>query len=205
MSSEKGLSYPTSFEKQTVLPKANLSALLSGSDPGWKMFMFPDSPKSYLRGGSQLCWFTPTNGADDPSIIDLWLTPKSSEETFTTEAVASVADQWGVLAENFHPHSVWGTTYMAAGTTADDQSLGTDLSNPPLGFMTFSMSLHFKKTLPAEGVRFLAVRAQVKRAMDGRLDAEVLIFDDERQLVAISQQTMFFANNQKFSKVSGKL
>ena len=186
-------------------PPVKLTDLLNDSDPQWASFTFPRSPHSYLKGGSHIRWFTPVNGADHPSIIDIWYTPLSPDETFTTEMVGSVADQWGVLSENLHPHSVWSTEYMAAATKVSDSTLGTNLSLPPVGFHTSSISMQIKKVLPPEGVKWLFVRAQLKKIQNGRFDAEVLVLDQEGDLVAVSQQTVFFATRPRFSGKAEKL
>lgn len=53
---------------------------------------------------------------------------------------------------------------------------------------TLSMSTEIKKNLPPEGTRWLYVRSEAKSIIDGRLDTEVLLFDEGMELVAISNQ-----------------
>ncbi|KAH8695167.1 thioesterase-like superfamily-domain-containing protein [Talaromyces proteolyticus] len=53
---------------------------------------------------------------------------------------------------------------------------------------TLSMSTEIKKRLPAEGVRWLYLRSEAKRVQNSRMDLEVLVFDEEMDLVAISHQ-----------------
>lgn len=205
MDTEEGLSYLTSFVLQQPPPPANFTDLLNDCDPQWATFIFPWSQCSYLRAGTQLQWFTPTKGAANPSIIDIWFAPLSPDETFTTEMVGSLADQWGCLSDNMHPFSVWSTEYMAAATKAQDLTLGTDLSQSPVGLHTSSISIQFKKNLPPEGVKWLFVRAQAKRIQNGRSDVEVIVLDEGGDLVAVSLQTVFFATGARFAKKAEKL
>ncbi|KJZ80348.1 hypothetical protein HIM_00198 [Hirsutella minnesotensis 3608] len=53
---------------------------------------------------------------------------------------------------------------------------------------TLSMTTEIKKTLPLEGRRWLYARAEAKSIVNGRLDTQVLLFDEEMDLVAISNQ-----------------
>ncbi|KAJ5180538.1 thioesterase-like superfamily-domain-containing protein [Penicillium capsulatum] len=52
--------------------------------------------------------------------------------------------------------------------------------------VTLKMSTEIKKNLPADGTRWLYMRTEAKRIVDGRLDMEVLLFDQDMQLIAIS-------------------
>jgi hypothetical protein len=45
-----------------------------------------------------------------------------------------------------------------------------------------------KKMLPAEGVRWRYMRTVVKRVENGRMDMQVLLFDEKMGLVAVSHQ-----------------
>ncbi|KAL6719968.1 hypothetical protein ACLMJK_001889 [Lecanora helva] len=205
MEAEQGLSYPTSFKLQYPPPKAKFENLLNDCDPHWASLRIPWSPNSYLKAGTQLCWFTPAKGSDNPSVIDIWFTPLSPDETFTTEMVGSIADHWGCLLDNLHPHSVWSTEYMAAATKERDMTMGTDLSKAPVGFYTSSISMEIKKQLPPEGVRWLFTRAQAKKIYNGRLDMEVLVLDEGDDLIAVSHQTVFFPTGHRFAKKAERL
>ena len=94
---------------------------------------------------------------------------------------------------------------MVAGTKARDQTMGTDLSKPPVGLHTTSISMQIKKQLPPEGVRWLFTRAQAKKIHNGRLDMEVLVTDPGGDLVAVSQQTVFFPAGPRFERKAQKL
>lgn len=205
MDKQDGLSYPTSFTLHKPPPSVNFEDLLSDSDPRWVQFVFPYSQESYLKGGTQLRWFTRADGANDPSIIDFWFTPLADNEKFTTEMLGSIADQWGCVSDNFHPEGIWTTAYMAAGHKIGDPTWGSDMSKRPVGMSTFSNSLQIMKRLPPEGVRWLYLRGQTKMIQSGRLSSEILVFDHDMDLVVVSQQVNFFAGGRRFAKKDTRL
>ena len=205
MNAEEGRSYATNFAMQDPPPPVKFADLLNDSDPRWVSFQLPRVPKSYLLGGSHVRWFTPVMGTTHPSIINVWFTPISPDESFTTEMLGSFADQWGVASDNIHPDSDWTIDHMVAATKAGNATLGTDYSKTPHGFYTSSFSMQIKKALPPEGIKWLFIRAQAKKIQNGRLDAEILILDETRDLVAVSQQTCFFARGPRFKQKSEKL
>lgn len=54
--------------------------------------------------------------------------------------------------------------------------------------VTLKMSTEIKENLPAEGVCWLYLRTEAKSIVNGRLDMEVLGFDQGMESVAISNQ-----------------
>ena len=89
INSEQGLSLPTDFTLAPSVPVADLNRLLHDPDPRWLSWTYPWSPKSYLKTATHIRWFSPVNGAQHPSIIELWLTPVASTDSFTTEMLGS--------------------------------------------------------------------------------------------------------------------
>lgn len=57
------------------------------------------------------------------------------------------------------------------------------------------MTLEIKKSLPPEGAKWLFVRAQAKELRNGRMDAEIMIFDQSMALIALSHQICFVIEN----------
>lgn len=53
--------------------------------------------------------------------------------------------------------------------------------------VALSMSTEVKKNLPPGGVRWLYLRSEVKRIIDGRMDMEILLCNETMELIAISQ------------------
>ncbi|OJI91504.1 hypothetical protein ASPTUDRAFT_38528 [Aspergillus tubingensis CBS 134.48] len=54
--------------------------------------------------------------------------------------------------------------------------------------VSLTLSTEIKQRLPAEGVRWLYLRTECKRILNGQMDMEVLILDERMDLIAISQQ-----------------
>jgi hypothetical protein len=61
-----------------------------------------------------------------------------------------------------------------------DKSLG------PFWYPTLLLNLDIKKDLPPEGVKWLAVRVQMKKIKNGRMDLDVHVLDAEGEVVALS-------------------
>lgn len=55
--------------------------------------------------------------------------------------------------------------------------------------VSLTISTEIKQGLPAEGVRWLYLRSECKRILNGRMDLEVLVFDERMDLIAIGHQT----------------
>lgn len=55
--------------------------------------------------------------------------------------------------------------------------------------VSLTLSVEIKQRLPKEGVRWLYLRNECKRILNGRMDMEVLLFDEKMDLIAISHQT----------------
>ena len=58
-------------------------------------------------------------------------------------------------------------------------------------YPTLLLNLEIKKALPEEGVRWLFVRLEAKKILNGRYDLEVLAFDEGGELVAVSNHVCF--------------
>ncbi|KAJ5740796.1 thioesterase-like superfamily-domain-containing protein [Penicillium malachiteum] len=125
---------------------------------------------------------------------------------WTTEMIQFAIDMSFPVQENFFPHipgkklpmgSISATLEFAEkqkqarvqGRTnwrvlEDDGSLEpiTQTVN-----VTLSMSTEIKRNLPVDGVRWLYLRTEVKRIVDGRMDMEILLCDEGLELIAVSQ------------------
>ena len=210
---QNGLSYPTTWTLFPPPPPANLAQI--DSDPTWLSWTYPWSPSSYLKAASHLRFYSPLHGVDDPSTIDLWLTPLSSTDNFNNEAPGSVVDHWAPLLENYRlEDSDFSTPKLAAraaqveerlgsgsidhgGGRAGERSCWLDGLSPLCTYPTLSMTLNIKKVLPREGVKWLFLRARLKTVENGRLDAEVLVLDEKLELVAISLQVSFYRDGSR--------
>lgn len=55
-------------------------------------------------------------------------------------------------------------------------------------YATLRMSTEVKKRLPVEGVRWLYMRTETKSIVNGRMDLQILMFDEAMELVAVTAQ-----------------
>ena len=205
MESEEGVSLPTSHQLSPPPPCVDLERLIQDCDSRWLSWVYPKSPQSYLKAATHIRWFTPIDAASDPSVINLWLTPRLPEDAFTNEMLGSIADHWAEVLENYRPDSSFTSQNLAKATRSGDTSLGTDIRAPPWKYPTLSMSMEMKKLLPLVGVRWLFLRAHVKMIERGRMNAEVAILNETLEIVAISHQVNFIVPGLGFNKKINKL
>jgi hypothetical protein len=71
--------------------------------------------------------------------------------------------------------------------------------------VTLSMSTEIKKKLPKEGVRWLYMRTEAKKLEGSRIDMEVLLFDEDLDLVAISHQVAWIVTGVEKTQKSSSL
>ena len=199
MHSERGITYDIGYRMDPKPLSADLNKLAGGMDGGWVGWAFPWHPESLLKAATHIRAFFPINGPPRPNITDVWLTPCSASDTFTTETLGSVADTWHRMPENNLPNTVWSNASLVSTANQSAQGLIKDTEigrRPPSHFYpTLSMSLEIKRSLPPEGVKWLFVRAQAKEVRNGRMDVEVMIFDQDMELVALSHQICLVIEN----------
>ena len=109
------------------------------------------------------------------------------------------------MVENYCPDdsSEWSTASLVrrAVETGSATSIIADFNSSgkkhqlAYWYPTLSMTLEVKKLLPGEGLKWLFVRAQAKEIKNGRMDAEVFIFDADLELVALSHHVCLVVDN----------
>ena len=204
MHATQGISHDVGFKLDPAPPDFHCNELEGGDGENWVPMTFPWHPRSLLKAATHVRSFFPVREPLRPDITDIWITPCSTEESFTTESLGFIADTWHRIPENHLPGSVWShsdiisTARRAAQGLIKDTEIG---SSPPTHFYpTLSMSLDIKELLPREGVKWLFIRAQVKRIENGRMDAEVLIFNQAMDLIALSHQLCLVIENPEMFK-----
>ncbi len=133
-----------------------------------------------------------------------------STHFFTTETLGYVADCWHRIPENALPYATWNNTSIVSASHQRAEGLlaDTEIGRDPSTYWypTLILSLEIKSLLPPGGVQWLFVRAQVKEVKHGRMDAEVMVFDQGMGLVALSHQTCLVIENTEKQRLSkGKL
>ena len=86
----------------------------------------------------------------------------------------------------------------------NDGSDGFDASTVNVAL---AMSIDIRQELPAEGVRWLYLRNEVKCIRNGGIHVEATLFDEKMRLVAVSHQTGQFvsAGKKKMKKIESRL
>lgn len=114
--------------------------------------------------------------------------------------------------ENFFadsPHSAQATADRSARWARDGPPDVHPEWSVPRVYPTINMGIEVKKNLPAEGVKWLFTRFRMKGLSDGRFDLGCEVWDEQGELVAVSQQVWMVVevDREKMKKTgpSGKL
>lgn len=166
MDTEEGFACDTQYTLHPPPPPVDLSKLVSNQDPHW--YREENMPFPEFRKASQKVKFHfPRTSNVLPSMADEWLC-FSDGSRFTDSSVAFVADMFPLIVEAYR-----------------------DKSQGPFWYPTLLLNLDIKKTLPPQGVKWLAVRVQAKQVKNGRMDLDVHVYDETGDLVALSHHVSF--------------
>ncbi|KAF2015893.1 hypothetical protein BU24DRAFT_422201 [Aaosphaeria arxii CBS 175.79] len=163
---ETGVTFDTGYTLTPPPPTVDLAKLADDKDENW--FRQQKMPFSNFRKASQkVRWHFPRNGHVKSSIADEWLY-FADGSNFTNSSIGFVADMFPQIVESYR-----------------------DKSQGPFWYPTLLLNLDIKKSLPPEGVKWLAVRVQLKQVKNGRMDLDVHVLDDQGELVALSHHVGF--------------
>ncbi|KAF4472799.1 thioesterase family [Fusarium albosuccineum] len=187
---ERGVTLPTGFEMAAPPPPVNLEKLGRNQDPNWEALKMTIMDVVPMLDNFE--FYTPKRSSSPMATYDLWLR-MSNGEGFTTSALGYVADAApALLIEAFRP---------------------TDLDKPvPKGgfafdkifwYPTVTMSLEVKK--PLAGEEWLRIRAAAKVVNNGRYDAEIIVFDRDGDIVALSNHVALAVDGERNFGRSEKL
>ncbi|KAL1595759.1 hypothetical protein SLS60_009448 [Paraconiothyrium brasiliense] len=163
---EKGVSFDTQYRLHPPRPTVALSELENDGDTNW--YLEENMPfRKFRKASSQVKFHFPRNGQVQPNIADEWLCLRDGSN-FTNSSIGLVADMFPQIVEAYR-----------------DQNQG------PFWYPTLLLNLDVKKSLPPEGVKWLAIRVMVKKVKNGRMDLDVHVHDEEGDLVALSHHVSF--------------
>lgn len=187
LSEESGPSFPTSFTLTPPSPKVDLHLLEAGKDANWaesEMQPFTE----FRKAVSNVRFFFPRQGQTHASTMDQWLRFTSGER-FTNESLGFVVDMFPQMIENYR---FPGKDPYAADMSRrpDQKEHTTAVRQAPFWYPTVLLNLDVKKALPERGVEWLFARTSAKQIKNGRYDVEVLVYDGEGDLVAISNHVV---------------
>ncbi|CAG9988552.1 unnamed protein product [Clonostachys byssicola] len=173
LAEESGVTLPTGWTLDHPPPKVDLEKLVSGTDPNWERLIHPLTKAVPML--NNLEYYHQRSGHALPTTHDYWIR-LPCDENFTLASLGYVADVGPpLLIESFRPASA-------------------DAPIPPGGFAfkkafwypTLTMTLDVRRAMPPEGLPWLRLRVAAKEVLNGRYDAEVLIFDEAGRLLALS-------------------
>ncbi|SLM33477.1 HotDog domain [Lasallia pustulata] len=185
MGTESGLTLPTTWSlAPPPYPVADLARLAIDEDEHWKLEK--QLPFAMFRKASQhLHFYFPRKGQLAKGIIDEWIR-FSNGERFTNHSLGFVADMWPQMVEAYLAHSSNKWEPASPAVTEQSTKMKSDKWSH-FWYPTLLLNLEIKKALPSDGVEWLFVRVSSKQIQNGRMDLEVVILDELREIVALSQ------------------
>ncbi|KAI9654964.1 MAG: hypothetical protein M1821_005717 [Bathelium mastoideum] len=193
-----GVSFRTSWTLMPAPIPASVVKLSQDADPNWISYQCPYIPTSFRRIQSYIKFFVPYT-LQDRSFLDQWMTPSDSSAMFTNDDIGFVTDISFPILDNFFPGNCTGShanTVSVALQQKHDRENGTvryieSGSYESQGMViSLATNIEIKKRLPAEGVKWLFMRAQAKEIKHGRQSMEIILLDAEGDLVALSSQIL---------------
>lgn len=174
ISAENGVTLPTQWTLDHKPPEADLPKLILGDDPNWERMNIPIMKTVPML--HHLEYYRRRGGHVLPVTHDYWIRLAHRPDAFSNSSLGFVADAGPpLLLESFRPAT-------------------HDAPIPPGGFAfnqkfwypTLTMTLDVRRALPPEGLEWLRLRIMAKEVRNGRYDAEVVIFDEHENMVALS-------------------
>ncbi|KAJ3495126.1 hypothetical protein NLG97_g3615 [Lecanicillium saksenae] len=164
MATETGTTLDGGFKTEYPPQNADLELLPLGKDPNWELFTVKNfRPNKNWHMYEQKQISLPTG------LRDMWVEYASGDRIKNVD-LTYLADVTPAIC-----------TFGLQTARVDDISATKGLS---FWYPTLNIHMDFKKSLPAEGSRWLRLRTTVKETKNGRYGCDVDIFDREGDLVA---------------------
>lgn len=191
LAKEDGLTIEVPWSLIPPAAPADLSCLLQGGeDDHWyrQKHAFPH----FRKAAQNVTFYVPKGGQSVTGIADEWIRFQPDNRTgsgrWTNDSLGFVCD--------IFPHLVESYMQTQARARAPEKSHLFDCvdSSPEtlLGgqvkfwYPTVLLNIDFKKALPDEGVEWLFLRVRAKRIQNGRMDYEIVVLDEARDVIAVS-------------------
>ncbi|KAH8653345.1 thioesterase-like superfamily-domain-containing protein [Xylariales sp. PMI_506] len=173
ITAETGVSFPTAWSLDPKPPPTNLKKLAeSGTDGVWKPWKL--AMTKFRKAATKVDIYLPGGGRVERGVIDQWIKFKSGER-FTNLSLGYLCDMFPQLIETY---------------TNDDEAMensGTSKKTITAHwYPTLALNLDIKRALPEEGVEWIFARIQSKAILNGRMDLEIIMFNEAMELIAIS-------------------
>lgn len=182
---ESGLSLPTGYALQNPPPpKPDFTALMQGNDTQWTNLVIRP-PLTGILSLQNLQMFVPRNATTEKSQIDLW-TRFTSGEKFTNDSLGFIVDCLPYTIEAYRP------------LTTNDKDAPFPIDTM-FWYPTVVMNMDLKQALPDTGVDWLRLRIQTKLIRNGRLDLEVLVYNEQEKLIALGHHVNLIVSAERNS------
>ncbi|KAF7867278.1 hypothetical protein EAF04_005361 [Stromatinia cepivora] len=181
---EEGVSSPHTHVLHPAPLPVSLPLLKTNTDPNYHLQQMPfsDFRKASKKGHMYFPHTEPS-----PNISDEWIR-LSTGEYWTNESLAYACDMFSIPTE-FPPASTTPTSLPLPSSSSSSPSTPTSNPTTPTAkywFPTLVLNIDFKKSLPRAGIEWLFIRVERKQTKNGRMDIELTVWDEEGDLVAIS-------------------
>ncbi|KAF7545355.1 hypothetical protein G7Z17_g9225 [Cylindrodendrum hubeiense] len=192
LAGEKGITLPTGFDVKDSPPPVDLEQLTKSSDANWERLYLPIM--DYVPILNNLEFYAPKDCKFRPATYDFWIR-MANVEGFTNASLGYISDAGPpLIVETFRPSGP--DSEVPEGGFAFDKMFW---------YPTVSMSLEVKKALAAEGEEWLRLRVAAKVLKNGRYDAEVIVFDRNGEVVALSNHVALAVDIERNISRKGRL
>ncbi|KAF2000165.1 hypothetical protein P154DRAFT_599064 [Amniculicola lignicola CBS 123094] len=218
--SNSGPSHSTGWDLHPPPTPVTISKLALEEDPNWASFHLAFNLRLPIRGFCYTKAYLPTVPPQHITYTESWVTPGWNcppagspdpgvpTPRWTNELIEFLADLNIPIEANFHPNSqdvtgsVLNTLSVAALQHQNRKEGKLEWRKVPLSALglqthaesaiqaTLSMTTEIKKRLPDEGVEWLYLRGECKSIENGRMDSELVMFDEGMGIVAVSYQVV---------------
>ncbi|PYH38800.1 PKS-like enzyme [Aspergillus neoniger CBS 115656] len=174
-----GITLQTDWRLSTTPSPVDLTKLETDSDPNWISYHCAFYPEGFRRGQSYVKNFILRFVGDMALPIQENYDPYEEGKPFPMGSIAAILE----FTKRQEKARNEGRSDWRILNDDGTRNFWAKMLN-----VSLTLSTEIKQRLPAEGVRWLYLRTECKRILNGQMDMEVLIFDERMDLIAISQQ-----------------
>jgi Thioesterase-like superfamily len=198
LSTESGLTLPTSFSLHPPALPANLPHLLTHStDEEWMLQPTGLSFPKFRKAANNIRVYLPhpdRHSRTRNGYLDEWVRfhPEGRRGRWTNDALGYVVDMFPQIVEEYLDAQEQNKILSEEEEKKDEEvKTGSAPQARPKSarfwYPTLVLNLDVKKALPQpDGVEWLFVRVGAKVIRNGRMDLEILVLDESGEVVAIS-------------------
>ncbi|KAI0872005.1 thioesterase family protein [Hypoxylon argillaceum] len=194
----------------TVTPlKRGACAEAQRRDPNWLRFRLDDEVFPLTR---HLLNMYPAAGFPHNGLVDGWIRITSDEDRIDATFLGAMCDLVPSLSDTGLRNGVLYDAHTNHGIVrrwAESQS--PPGSGPPavlavkretalaslIVHQTITLDAEFKHRLPAEGLRWVHTRAGTRMTRGGRMDLDIVLYDENMELVCVAQQLLVVVDSKR--------